>query len=151
MKRILETVDLLGASTVTLNAGQWSHTGWKTPGGKKCACALWMLSIKANMKSKQSSQETPQHSEKIITNPVRTIICKHYHAKLSFHSTDYDSSFKRRCMKTGKGRKLKQMGASDHNKRHRGERLIPVGKRFWRTIIITVQVPTLSSLSGQSI
>lgn len=89
-----------------------------------------MLSIITNMKSKQTGEETPQNSEKIITNSVRTIIHKHYHAELSFHSTDYDSSFKRRCMKTGKGRKLKQMGASNHNKRHRGERLIPVGKRF---------------------
>lgn len=80
-----------------------------------------MLSGKANVKPDQPSQESTWSLEKPITKLVRIIASKHYYAKLSFHSTDYDSSFKRRWVKTGKRRKLKQMGVSDHNKRRGGE------------------------------
>lgn len=98
----------------------WKYLGEKSK--KVHMCTPWVTSRKANVKPKHPSQELPQHFEKPVTKPVRTIICKHYYPKLSFHSTDYDSSFKGRRMKTGKARKLKQMGVSDHCKRHIGER-----------------------------
>lgn len=40
------------------------------------------------------------------------------------------------------------MGVSDHNKSLGGKISIPSRKKFWRTIIVTVQAPSLTTTLG---
>lgn len=73
---------------------------------------------------------------------------KHYYAKLSFHSTHYDSSFERRYVETEGGGKLKQMAVSDH--RHGERKINPNWKEVLKNDNSNTSSPIFNTTLGTS-
>lgn len=143
--QIVEIVAPLGANTATCHCRPGATSRLQNVFETWCICALRR---KANVKPDQPRHELTWSLEKPITKLVRTMTSKHYYAKLSFHSTHYDSSFERRYVETEGGRKLKQMAVSDH--RHGERKINPNWKEVLKNDNSNTSSPIFNTTLGTS-